>query len=130
MGKSLRLNILTIFILFIGIVVLSGCTTKTTDPIIGTWQCDDNPGLILVFTNNNSMAYVNGTAQMTWSDNDTITYYGVWKSWGNDSYSAAFNWLDPEHKNSALQPYDIAIKYDNGKLFTTIDQLSSFHRRD
>jgi hypothetical protein len=132
MGKSLRPDILTIFVLLIGIVVLSGCAMKTTDPIIGTWQCDNNPGLRLVFTNNNSTAYANGTAQMTWNDNGTITYYGVWRSWGNESYTASFLWLDPEHKNFIwYSSYsDIAIKYDNDKLYTTIDQLSSFHRND
>ena len=128
MGKGLRLSILTISALLISAVVLCGCTTKTTDPIIGTWQSDNIPELTLVFTNNNSTSYTNGTAQMTW--NNTFSLYGIWKSWGNNSYTASFLWLDPEHKNYTMLGYsDIFIKYGNGKLYTTIDQLSSFDRK-
>lgn len=125
MGKSLQLKSLTIFLLLAMVMVLSGCATKATDPIIGTWQVDDMPGMTLTFTDQNSTLYTNGTTQMNWNGS---TLYGMWVSRGNDSYSAIYAWSDAGYHN--FQPIaDVRIKYDHGILYTNIGGLSTFHRK-
>lgn len=120
MGKSLQLKSLTVILILAAILAVSGCTTKTTDPIIGTWQADDIPGMTLTFTDQNSTLYTNGTAQLSWNGS---TMDGMWRSLGNDSYTAMF-------ARSDLQTIvDVRMKYDHGALYTSIGGVSTFHRK-
>ena len=108
--------------LLVLIIVLSGCATKATDPIIGKWRSEDTPDRNLTFSDkmipdfNNSIYGYNGTV-LNW---DGIRLYGVWKSQWNDSYIAYYEWRDPEYKE--LQPSDgVSMKYDHGTLYVALD---------
>ncbi len=70
-----------VFILLIIAVLVAGCSTRSRDVIVGTWQSDIDKEYQLTF-------YDNGTYVSLFDVNGTIHegYNGTWKALNNSEY--------------------------------------------
>jgi glyoxylate utilization-related uncharacterized protein len=96
-------------------MLVAGCSTRSGDQIVGTWQSDNDRENQLAFYDNGTYASlydVNGTTH--------VAYDGSWKALNNSEYQ-----LFP---NVSGQTQVLEFKYMNGKLYNRHNIDHTFSR--
>ena len=101
-----------VFMLVIIAALVAGCSTRSRDVIVGTWQSDSEKEYLLTF-------YDNGTYVTMFNVNGTISegYNGTWKALNNSEYTVICPSFDP-----------IELKYVQGKLYNVYNIDYTFSR--